>query len=128
MTLLERFLQYIHFMTTSDEASATCPSSSGQLDLGHYLVQELQQIGLLQVKMDANGYVYGMLPATPGDEANPAIGFIAHMDTSPDFSGENPKPQILENYDGEDVLLKGSGAVLKAVSYTHLTLPTICSV
>lgn len=120
MTLLERFLQYIHFMTTSDEASATCPSSSGQLDLGHYLVQELQQIGLLQVKMDANGYVYGMLPATPGDEANPAIGFIAHMDTSPDFSGENPKPQILENYDGEDVLLKGSGAVLKVSEFPEL--------
>jgi len=113
MNIQERFLKYVSFTTTSDETSDSCPSTKQQLNLAKFLVKELEEIGLSQVKMDENGYVYGLLPATEGRENDTPIGFISHMDTSPDFSGVNPKPQIIEDYDGEDVPLKGSGATLK---------------
>lgn len=120
MKVQERFLKYVSFHTTSDENCENCPSSERQLALGKYLAQELNDIGLQQVKMDEHGYVYGLLPATAGHEDDDAIAFISHMDTSPDFSGENVKPQIIENYDGGDVVLKGSGAVLKVADFPTL--------
>ena len=120
MKVQERFLKYVSFTTTSNEDSESCPSTKQQLELAKFLVKELENIGLSQVKMDENGYVYGLLPATEGRENDTPIGFISHMDTSPDFSGENPKPQIIEDYDGEDVLLKGSGTVLKVEDFPTL--------
>ncbi len=120
MKILDRFLQYVRFTTTSDEKASTCPSTAGQLELGNYLAQELKNIGLSQVKIDEHGYVYGMLPATFGHETDDAIGFISHMDTSPDFSGVNPKPQIFENYNGSDVVLQGSGDVLRTSEFLDL--------
>ncbi|PWJ63333.1 MULTISPECIES: peptidase T [unclassified Fibrobacter] len=109
MKVQERFLKYVSFTTTSDENSATCPSTDCQFALGKYLAQELAEIGLQQVKIDEHCYVYGMLPATAGHEEDTPIGFISHMDTSPDFSGVNVKPQIIENYEGNDVVLEGAG-------------------
>ena len=120
MKVQDRFLKYVSFTTTSDENSESCPSTKQQLELAKFLTEELEQIGLSQVKMDENGYVYGLLPATEGRESDTPIGFISHMDTSPDFSGVNPKPQIIEDYDGEDVPLKGSGAVLKVEDFPTL--------
>lgn len=120
MKILDRFLQYVRFTTTSDEKASTCPSTAGQLELGSYLAQELKNIGLSQVKIDEHGYVYGMLPATFGHETDDAIGFISHMDTSPDFSGVNPKPQVFENYNGSDVVLQGSGDVLRTSEFLDL--------
>ena len=120
MKVQDRFLKYVSVTTTSDEESESCPSTKQQLELAKFLTEELEQIGLSQVKMDENGYVYGLLPATEGRESDTPIGFISHMDTSPDFSGVNPKPQIIEDYDGEDVLLKGSGAVLKVEDFPTL--------
>ena len=120
MKVQERFLKYVSFTTTSDESSESCPSTKQQLELAKFLVEELVSIGLSQVKMDENGYVYGLLPATEGRENDTPIGFISHMDTSPDFSGVNPKPQIIEDYDGGDVLLKGSGATLKVEDFPTL--------
>jgi len=120
MKILDRFLQYVRFTTTSDEKASTCPSTAGQLELGNYLAQELKNIGLSQVKIDEHGYVYGMLPATFGHETDDAIGFISHMDTSPDFSGVNPKPQVFENYNGSDVVLQGSGDVLRTSEFLDL--------
>lgn len=108
MKVQDRFLKYISFTTTSDENCESCPSSECQFALGKYLAQELEEIGLQQVKIDEHCYVYGLLPATPGHEDDDAIAFISHMDTSPDFSGVNVKPQIIENYDGNDVEL-GAG-------------------
>ena len=120
MKVQERFLKYVSFTTTSDENSQCCPSTKQQLELAKFLVEELEGIGLSQVKMDENGYVYGLLPATAGRENDTPIGFISHMDTSPDFSGVNPKPQIIKDYDGSDVLLKGSGAILKVDDFPTL--------
>ena len=120
MKVQERFLKYISFTTTSDENSQCCPSTKQQLELAKFLAEELEGIGLSQVKMDENGYVYGLLPATAGRENDTPIGFISHMDTSPDFSGVNPKPQIINDYDGSDVLLKGSGTILKVEDFPTL--------
>ena len=109
MKVQDRFLKYVSFTTTSDENCESCPSTKQQFELGKYLAQELIDIGLQQVKIDEHCYVYGLLPATAGHEEDDAIAFISHMDTSPDFSGENVKPQIIENYDGGDVELLGAG-------------------
>ena len=115
-----RFLDYVKVHTTSDPASSAAPSSACQFDLAHQLAQEMKTIGLEGVHVDAFGVVYGWLPATKGREDIPALGFIAHMDTSPDYSGENVKPQILEHYDGGDVVLAGTGDVLTVESFPTL--------
>ena len=112
MRAYERLLKYVSIYTTSDPDSATVPSSMRQYDLARILVDELNALGLENVHVDENGIVYGWLSATPGCEAGPALGFIAHMDTAPDCSGENVKPQIIERYDGGDVVLPGSGETL----------------
>ena len=120
MRACERFLNYVKVHTTSDPASAAAPSSQIQFDLAHMLVDEMTQLGIENAHVDEFGVVYGWLPATPGLEDKPALGFIAHMDTSPDYSGENVKPQIIEDYDGGDVVLKGTGDVLTVQNFPTL--------
>lgn len=116
----ERFLNYVSYWTTSDENSNTTPSSKREFSLGKVLESELNDLGLSNVKLDEKCYVYGLLPATPGMEDTKSIGFISHMDTAPDFSGENIKPQIIEKYDGKDILLKGSNTYLKTSDFPDL--------
>lgn len=104
MTLTERFLKYVSFNTTSDENTKMTPSTPGQMIFAQYLVEELKSIGLQEVELDKNGYIMATLPANT-DKDIPTIGFISHMDTSPDMSGKNVKARIVENYDGNDILL-----------------------
>ena len=118
MRAYERFLKYAKMHTTSDEGSGTHPSSSIQFALAHSLVDELKAMGI-SAECDEYCYVYATIPATKGCENVPAIGFIAHMDTSPDFCGENVSPRIIKNYDGEDVEL-GEGRILKRSDFPHL--------
>lgn len=120
MRAYERLLKYVSVYTTSDPDSATVPSSMRQYDLAHQLVEELKALGLENVHVDENCVVYGWLSATAGCEKQPALGFIAHMDTAPDCAGENVKPQIIENYDGGDVLLAGSGETLSPAAFPTL--------
>lgn len=120
MRAYERLLKYVSVYTTSDPDSATVPSSMRQYDLAHQLVEELKALGLENVHVDENCVVYGWLSATAGCEKQPALGFIAHMDTAPDCAGENVKPQIIENYDGGDVLLAGSGEKLGPAAFPTL--------
>ena len=104
MKVNERFLKYVSFGTNSDENSETCPSTASQLVLGKYLAEELEKIGLRDVELDENGYVYGVIPATKGRENDPSIGFIAHMDTAPAVKGDGIKPQTV-HYEGGDIKL-----------------------
>lgn len=104
MTIIERFLRYVSFPTTSDENSETVPSNEKELNLARQLVQELIEIGVADACVDEFGRVYGHLPATPGRENLPVYGLISHMDTSPDASGENIKPRMVE-YTGGDIVL-----------------------
>ena len=120
MRVEERFLKYVSYWTTSDDENEQIPSSDRQFELAKVLEAELKELGLEKVILTDHCYVYGLLPATAGCERVKAIGFIAHMDTAPDFSGENVKPQVIENYDGNDVLLKGSGAYLKVSDFPEL--------
>lgn len=103
--LKDRFLKYVSFDTQSDEMSETFPSTEKQKVLLQYLVEEMKSLGLTEVEMDEHSYAMGTIPATPGYENRPVIGFISHVDTSPDMSGANIKPQIIENYDGKDIRL-----------------------
>ncbi|PYE44260.1 peptidase T [Paenibacillus barcinonensis] len=102
--LIQRPSTYVQMDTQSDENSDTCPSTPGQLDLGRLLVEECISIGLQEVTMDENGYVMATLPANTDQEV-PVIGFLAHLDTATDFTGKNVKPQVIENYNGEDIVL-----------------------
>lgn len=102
--LIERFTSYVKIDTQSNEESTTCPSTPGQLTLAHQLVEELKGIGLADVTLDKNGYVMATLPANT-DKQVPTIGFLAHVDTATDFTGKNVKPQIVEIYDGKDIIL-----------------------
>ena len=120
MRACERFLKYIKVHTTSDPAASCAPSSAIQFDLAHMLVDEMTALGLENAHVDEFGVVYGWLSATPGCEDLPALGFIAHMDTSPDYSGENVKPQIIADYDGGDVVLAGTGDVLTTENFPTL--------
>lgn len=101
MNALERFLNYVTFDTTSDEGVDCCPSTAKQLVLADRLADELTAMGAENVRRDENGYVYAVIPSTAGCEKLPAIGLISHMDTSPDVSGENVKPKIIE-FDGKN--------------------------
>lgn len=120
MRAYERLLNYVKIWTTSDEESDTVPSSKRQLDLAGLLVQEMKDMGIENAHADEKGYVYGTLRATAGMEDKPAIGFIAHMDTAPDFNGRDVKPQLIENYDGKDVCLGDSGRILSVSDFPHL--------
>lgn len=100
--ILDRFLNYVSFETTSDEASKTCPSTDRQLKLGNFLVEELKSLGI-DSEIDENGYVYGKIPGNV--KAKKTVGFIAHMDTAPDMSGKDVKARVIENYNGCDIKL-----------------------
>ena len=125
MQVEQRLLKYVSYWTTSDENNMTdgkiqIPSTGRQFDLGKVLEQELRDLGLKNVVLTDHCYVYGLLPATAGCEGRKAVGFISHMDTAPDYSGKDVKPQIIPDYDGNDVLLKGSGAYLKVSDFPTL--------
>jgi tripeptide aminopeptidase len=105
----ERFLRYVVIDTQSDPASPTCPSTAKQKDLGTLLVRELHEIGISDAHLDEHGYVYATIPANT-DKTVPVICFCSHMDTSPDCSGANVKPQIIKNYQGGDIVLPGDPA------------------
>lgn len=120
MRAYERFLNYVPVWTTSDETSDTVPSADRELVLARMLVEEMKGLGIADARVDDKGYVYGHIPATPGCEDKPSLGLVAHMDTVADASGKNIKPQIIENYDGKDVVLKGSGDILKVEEFPYL--------
>ncbi|MBM7662348.1 tripeptide aminopeptidase [Bacillus mesophilus] len=102
--LITRLTTYVKIDTQSDADSPTCPSTPGQLTLANLLVEELKSIGMKEITMDDNGYVMATLPANTDKEV-PTIGFLAHLDTATDFTGANVNPQIVENYDGDDLVL-----------------------
>lgn len=115
--IVERFLKYVSFDTqSSEEAEGRCPSTEKQLRLAEYLVEELKEIGMQEVEMDAHGYVFATLPASEGMGEVPVVGFIAHMDTSPDCSGADVKPRIIDNYDGTDIVLDEAEGIVTRVS------------
>ncbi|GAA4052173.1 peptidase T [Flavobacterium chungnamense] len=114
--IIDRFISYVIIDTESDANSPTTPSTKKQLDLANLLVKELNTIGLTEVTIDENGYVMGTLPSNVDHEV-PTIGFVSHYDTSPDFTGKNVKPQIIENYDGGDIVLNKEQNIILSPSY-----------
>ncbi len=120
MRACERFLKYVKLDTKSDEHSGTTPSSAGQIRFTEYLRDELVALGAPNVKLNENSYVSCRIPASAGFENAEGVGFIAHMDTSPDFSGTDVNAQVIENYDGGDVVLGESGRVLEVSEFPHL--------
>lgn len=119
MKAYERFIKYARVHSASVEGKETTPSSQCQFDLARLLCSEMQEMGVSDVYMDEHCYVYGKIPASAGLEDKPCVGFIAHLDTIPDFPGENVQPQVHENYDGGDIVL-GSGRVLSPKDFPHL--------
>ncbi len=103
--LLNRFLSYVKIYSTSDAESETTPSTERQWDIANYIVEELKTIGLENVSIDDHGYIMAYIPSNIENDSQPTIGFISHYDTSPDFNGENVKPQVWKNYQGEDLVL-----------------------
>ncbi|MDP2408880.1 MAG: peptidase T [Pseudolabrys sp.] len=119
-TVTERFLRYVAIDTQSDPASAATPSTEKQKDLGRLLAAELRDIGLSDAALDEHGYVYATLPGN-SDKAVPVVCFCSHMDTSPDCSGANVKPQIVRNYQGDDILLPADPSqVIRAAEHPAL--------
>src|SRR5690625_7877196 len=102
--LMERLIRYAKIDTQSDEKSTSTPSTKGQLDLANLLVDELHNIGMRDVTIDENGYVMATLPANCTKDI-PTIGFLAHLDTATDFTGNNVQPEIHESYDGKSIIL-----------------------
>ena len=120
MSVLERFLNYIKIDSPSDPKNAgVTPSTAIQMNVADFLVKEMEEMGLCDIRIK-DGTAYGVLPATEGYEDKTCVGFIAHMDTAPEFNGFGVKPQIIENYDGGDVLLAGSGHVLSVKEFPFL--------
>ena len=120
MELKDRFLKYVSFDTQSDESSETFPSTAKQRVLLDYLAEEMKALGLTEVTVDKYGYAMGTIPATPGCEKAPVIGFIAHVDTAPDMSGADVKPHVIENYDGKDIRLN-AGVTMKVADFPELS-------
>ena len=120
MKAYERLLKYTAVDTPSDPVSGETPSSECQFTLAKMLVEELKELGVENAEVDEKCYVYAYIPATEGYEKCKKLGFIAHMDTSPDFNGCGVKPQIITNYDGNDVVLGNSGRTLKVKDFPHL--------
>ncbi|AWP29264.1 peptidase T [Paenibacillus vortex V453] len=119
--VIDRLITYAQVDTQSDENSNTCPSTPGQLTLAGLLVDELKEIGMQEVTMDENGYVMATLPAN-SDKAIPTIGFLAHIDTATDFTGTGVKPQIIEQYDGHDIILnRAQNIVLSPRDFPELS-------
>ena len=119
MELKERFLKYVAINTRSDENSETFPSTAVQWNLLNALVEEMKLLGLEDVTIDKYGYAMGTIPATKGKENAPVIGFLAHVDTAPDMSGENVRPRIIESYDGEDIVLNNA-LTMKVAEFPEL--------
>ena len=120
MTVIDRFLKYVTFDTQSDENTNVTPSTEKQMVFARYLKEELENMGLEDISLDDNGYLFATLPANV-DRQVPVIGFIAHMDTSPDMSGANVKPRIVSNYDGKDIVLCGKdNIILSPVQFPEL--------
>lgn len=121
MRAYERLIQYAQIHTaSSEEGPYRVPSTERQFDLAHLLVKELQELGVSDAHVDEHCYVYASLPATAGYEKAPKLGFIAHMDTVPDFPGENVKPTLVEHYQGQDIPLGNSGRVLSPKDFPSL--------
>lgn len=120
MRAYERLLKYVRVHTMSDPTTGTHPSTARQFVLARQLAEELQALGLTDACVDEHCYVYATLPATPGHEQAPGLGFIAHMDTADEASGENVQPQLYENYDGGDVTYPATGAVMRVAQYPFL--------
>lgn len=120
MKAYERLLNYIQIDTPSDPESGKTPSTDCQFQLANKLVEELQALGVKNAEVDEKCYVYASVPATEGYEGCKKLGFIAHMDTAPDFNGIGVKPQIISNYDGKDVALGESGRVLRVKDFPEL--------
>ncbi|MFX0561323.1 peptidase T [Tepidibacillus infernus] len=112
--VVERFLKYVKYDTRSDDESNTVPTTPGQMVLAKAIAEELKEIGLEEVTLNEKGYIYATLPANIDREV-PTIGFIAHMDTSPDMTGTNVNPKIVENYDGEDIVLNEEKNIILSV-------------
>ena len=120
MTLVERFLKYVSFDTQSSDESGVTPSTDKQMVFARYLKTELEELGLEEIELDEHGYLYATLPANT-DKPVPTVGFIAHMDTSPDCSGANVNPRIVENYDGSDIVLCAEeGIILSPTQFPEL--------
>ena len=120
MKAYERLLKYVVVRTPSDENSETVPSSVCQFDLARLLEAEMKDLGLTDVVLDDQCYLYGKLPATAGLEDKPAIGFIAHMDTVADYCEQPIRPIITEHYDGKELTLGNSGLILSSEMFPHL--------
>ena len=120
MKAYERLLKYVQVDTPSDPQSGKTPSSDCQFALANLLVEELKALGVENAEVDEKCYVYATIPATEGCENGKRLGFIAHMDTAPDFNGCGVKPQVIENFDGNDVQLGESGRVLKVKDFPEL--------
>ena len=114
--LIDRFISYVTVDTESDPTSDTTPSTAKQWDLANALVEELKHIGLQDVTIDENAYIMATLPSNVPHEV-PTIGFISHFDTTPDFTGKDVKPQIIENYDGKDIVLNKAQNIILSPSY-----------
>ena len=128
MRAYERLLNYVRVHTASSEDLSRTPSTERQFDLSRMLAAEMRELGFSEVYEDEHAYVYGVLPASVGMEDKPSVGLIAHIDTVPDFSGENVDPQLHENYDGGDVVLGQSGRVLTVKNFpapSQLSRPCI---
>ena len=120
MTLLERFLRYVRVPTSSDDKSETVPTTEKQFVLADMLVGDMKEIGIEDAHRNSMCYIYGHVPATPGYEGKTKIGFISHIDTSPDFSDYPVNPVIHENYDGSDIVLSDSGRTIGTEQFPHL--------
>ena len=114
--IIDRFISYVTIDTQSDHDSETTPSTKKQWDLANKLAEELRQIGLQEVEIDDNAYIMATLPSNVNYEV-PVIGFISHFDTSPDFTGTNVKPQIIEDYDGKDIILNKEQDIILSPDY-----------
>ncbi len=114
--MIDRFLRYVKIDTQSDPASNTTPSTEKQWNLAFKLAEELKEIGMKHVTIDDNGYIMASLPSNV-DRKVPTIGFIAHYDTSPDFTGNNVQPRIIENYDGSDIVLNADEQIILSPDY-----------
>jgi len=120
MYLLDQFLKYVSYDTMSDPFSKTAPSTDKQMVLGLELIKDMKELGITDARMGAGGVVYGSFQATPGYENEPCIGLVAHMDTSPDLSGKDVKPRLIENYDGGDIVFPNYPEPLSPVRFLKL--------
>lgn len=121
LKLQNRFINYVKIFSTSDAESETTPSTERQWDIAKYIFEELKTLGLSDVSLDDNGYIYAYVPSNLENDDEPVVGFISHYDTSPDFSGENVNPQIWDDYDGKDLILnKETGFTLSPSKFESL--------